>query len=571
MALALDSTTVEKSPGLVRGLALAADAVSAPFLLGLCGAVFAWGYDGLAFGLGLGAGFLLLQLLVAPLLPQMGVGSLPEFFAKRYGGTAPRVIAAAVVALSMAMLLVALLMSAGLVTARLLGIEVTTAIAVAGAALFLFFLLRGLFAPAWVRGMLFLLMLLALLAPAVQLSAEWYGLPVPQIAYAISLWQVQGLEETLLEQELADPAVMKPMLTPFVSLDPLNFLGIVLGLALGLASLPNILSRHVMAPGVRAARWSAVWAALFALLFLTLAPALAAYAKLAVLKLVAGQTDLAHLPEWIFAYGRLGLVEVCGAAATDAAAVTEACAALPDASTVLRLQDLTFSPDMVTLAVPEITGLRHVMFGLIAAAALAAALVTADAPLIAILGAFGCERRAGFGRSLLPSGAVAAATLVVTGLLAAAHPAPILDVATWAFTVAAAGLSPALVVGLWWRRASGPAAVTAMILGLAVCLHYIVATRYLSVGFFETWQSLSSAGPMAREVFGELKNAWVTAPRGPARDAAWAALDLHAQGMANWWGVNNLAAILLALPVGLAAMILISLAVPQRRAPETAS
>jgi cation/acetate symporter len=138
-------------------------------------------------------------------------------------------------------------------------------------------------------------------------------------------------------------------------------------------------------------------------------------------------------------------------------------------------------------------------------------------------------------------------------------------------TLAAAGLFPALVVGLWWRRASAPAAVIAMILGLAVALHYLVATRYLSVGFFETWQSLSSAGPTAREIFGELKDAWLAAARGPARDAAWTALDAHAQGIANWWGLGNLATILIALPVGLGAMILVSLAWPQKRAPETAS
>ena len=564
-------TSPEKTTAVVRGLALAADTVSAPFLLGLSGAVFAWGYDGLAFGLGLGAGLLLLQLLVAPQLPRMGVASVPEFFAERYGGGAPRTIAAVAVALSMAVLVVAQLMVAGLVTARLLGLEIGAAVAIAGVALFFCFLVRSLFASAWVRVVVFVLMLLALLAPAVQLSAEWYGLPVPQIAYANALWPIQSLEETLLEQDLADPVEMKPMLTAFVSLDPLNFLGIVLGLALGLASLPSLLSRHFMVPGVRAARRSAVWGLLFATLLLSLAPALAAYAKLSVLKLVAAPTDLAQLPAWIFAYGRLGLVEVCGAAAVDAAAVAKACAALPDASAVLRLQDLTLSPDVVTLATPEITGLGTAMFGLIAAAVLAAALLTADGPLTAIVGAFGCEVRAASGRSLLPSCAVAAATLIVTGLFASTHPAGVLDVATWAFTIAASGLFPALIIGFWWRRASAPAAVVAMIVGLAVCLHYLVATRYLSVGFFETWQSLSSAGPTATEIFGELKDAWVTATRGPARDAAWAALDAHAQGIANWWGITNLATIVLALPAGIVAMILVSLAVPQQRPPETAS
>ncbi|MGZ5915560.1 MAG: sodium:solute symporter family transporter, partial [Hyphomicrobium sp.] len=86
-----------------RGLALAADGISAPFFLGIAGAVFTWGYDGLAFVLGLGAGFLLLQLLVAPMLPLAGASSIPDYFAKRYGKTA-RVAAGFTVVLSMALL-----------------------------------------------------------------------------------------------------------------------------------------------------------------------------------------------------------------------------------------------------------------------------------------------------------------------------------------------------------------------------------------------------------------------------------------------------------------------------------
>ncbi len=571
MALAQESTRPTQASAVVRGLALAADTISAPFLLGLAGAVFAWGYDGLAFGLGLGAGLLLLQLLVAPALPQMGVASVPELFAERYGGGAPRAAAAVAVVLSMVTLLVAQLMAAGLVTARLLGLKLDTAIAIAGGALLLSFLLRRISARPWVGAAVFGVMLLALLAPTLQLSAEWYGLPVPQIAYANALWQIQGLEETLLEQDLADPAVMKPMLTPFVTLSPLNFLGIVLGLALGLASLPSVLSRHFMAGRAHTVRWSAVWALLFALLLLSAAPALAAYAKLAVLKLIADHTELTHLPAWMLAYGRLGLVEICGVAATSAAAVAKACAALPDASAVLRLQDLTLSPDMITLAAPEITGLGPAMLGLIAAAALAAALVTAEGPLGAIVGALRSDRPGAPGRSWAPSCAIAAAALLVAGFLASTQPGTILGVATWAFTIAAAGLFAPLIIGLWWRRASAPAATVAVIAGLAVCLHYLLATRYLAPGFFEVWQGLSSAGPTGRETFGELKNAWVAAAPGPAKDAAWAALDAHAQGIANWWGIGNLATILIALPVGIAAMILVSLAVPQRRQPETAS
>lgn len=556
------------APADFRGLALATDTISGAFVVALTGAIFAWGYDGLAFALGLGAGYLLLQLVVAPKLPVSGASSLSEFFASRYGQFAGGLAGIAIV-VSMAAFLVAQLMAAGLIGARLLGIEYAAAVAIAAAVVFGCFMLRGKSAVAWMRSVLFLLMLAAFLAPTVLISMERYGIPVPQAAYGDALIQIRNLEETLLEQELADPAVMVPMLTPFLELSPLNFLGIVLGLAVGVASLPSVLSRHLVVPPARSARWAGVGALLFGGLFLTAAPALAAYAKLSLLTLIADKTQLADLPGWIFVYGKLGLVEVCGRAATDTAAVVEACAALPDASSILRLQDLTLQPDMVALAAPEIAGLDQPLFGLLAAAALAAALVTADGPLFALAAALGWDGRApDASRALLY--VIAAVAIALGAAVAVLRPASILTTATWAFMLAAGGLFPALFAGLWWRRTSGPAAAIAIVVGLGVSLYYLVGTRYFAVSFFETWPSLSNSGEYARETYVVLKQAWVSAPAGEAKAAAWVALEAHARGLANWWGIRAEAIALLSLPAGLGSLIVVSLITPRRRPKETA-
>lgn len=553
-------------PAAFGGLALATDTLSAAFFVGLAGAIFTWGHDGLAFGLGLGAGCLLLQLLVAPRLPSSGARSLPEYFALRFPGRTPQMVAGLVVVLSMTLLLVAQLMAGGLVIARMLGIDAVAAISAAAIAMFACFVLRGSGAPGWAKGALFPVLLAAFLVPLVVLSTDWYGLPLPQLAYGNALWQIQSLEEMLLEQDLADPGVLKPMLTPFLSLNAPNFFGVVLGIAVGTASLPSLLSRHFAMPSAHAARVSSVWALVFVALFLSAVPALAAYARLALLTLIGDHTSLADLPAWLFTYGKLGLVEICGRMATDAAAVTEACAALPDASAVLRLQDLTLDPDMIVLAMAEIVGLDAAMFGLIAAAALAAALVSAGGPLNAIAQALDCgadAERAKLGR--LTPWVAAALALVAAALVAVARPANILTVATWAFTLAAAGLFPALVAGLWWRRANAFGAAAAMLVGLAVAVFYLVGTRYFAVSFFEVWGSLSSTGPTAREIFGELNEAWIAAAPGAAKDAAWTALEAHAQTIANLWGTNGLATALLALPAGIVALVLVSLATPAER------
>lgn len=550
-----------------RGLALAADSIGAAFFLGLAGAVFAWGQDGLAFGLGLGAGYLLLQLLIAPRLPLAGCASVPEYFSKRYGGALPRTLGALAVAISMLVLLAAQLSAGGLLTARLLASDLGTGTAVAAVALWICFAVsRG--GKASSSGVLFPAMLVAFLMPAVVLSAQRYGVPVPQIAYANALWQVQGLEETLLEQDLADPALMKPMLGPFLSLNALNVLGLILGLAAGMACLPHVLARYFSAP-LSEARWSAVWALAFAALFLTGVPAVAVYAKLAVLSLIGAHTSTAELPAWVFDYGRLGLVDICGAPATGAAAVAAACAALPDWTGALRLQDLAVQSDIVALAAPEITGFGEAAFGFLAAAALAAALLTSLGPLAAVVRAFGTDlpARSGAHAESEPTPptalAIAAGAVAAAALGAAARPGGMLTLATWALSLAAAGLFPALVAGLWWRRANAAGAGAAIGAGIAVCLIYLVATRYFAVDLFQAWPSLSSAGMTARETFEELRQAWMAAAPGAARDAAWSALDQHAQTIANLWGIKPLAVVLLALPVGVMALVAASLATPR--------
>jgi cation/acetate symporter len=231
---------------------------------------------------------------------------------------------------------------------------------------------------------------------------------------------------------------------------------------------------------------------------------------------------------------------------------------------MLRLQDLTLHTDMIVLAMPEITGLSHWFTGFIASALLATALAAANGPLLTIVQTFvGDVRSAGqpspISTWLVPR-AIAALAVAAAAFAATTRPGSILDVATWALTLAAAGLFPALVFGLWWKRANAWGACAAMFFGFAICLYYLVATRFFAVGFCETWGFLSNSGPMAVETFSELKQAWIAAEPGAAKDAAWATLDGHAQTMANWWGVPNLASALLVLPVGFIAIFTVSFA-----------
>jgi len=95
----------------------------------------------------------------------------------------------------------------------------------------------------------------------------------------------------------------------------------VLVLAIGVASLPHVLMHSVTSLRVASARRAAGWALACVLVVALTAPAYAAFAKLAIFRdLVGAAVDA--LPDWVFAFGRRGLVMLCGADATAAEAVS---------------------------------------------------------------------------------------------------------------------------------------------------------------------------------------------------------------------------------------------------------
>ncbi len=128
----------------------------------------------------------------------------------------------------------------------------------------------------------------------------------------------------------------------------------------------------------------------------------------------------------------------------------------------------------------------------------------------------------------------------------------------WAFSLAAAGLFPALVLGIWWKRTTTAGAIAGIAAGFAVCVYYLVATRYFAPSFYETWGWLSNATAEGAARYAELKAA-VAAAAPDAQAAAFKAFDTHAQVLANWWGIKNISAAAFGLPVGFAVMIVVSL------------
>ena len=289
----------------------------------------------------------------------------------------------------------------------------------------------------------------------------------------------------------------------------LNFLTLVFCLMVGTAALPHVLMRYYTTPSVREARSSVFWSLFFILALYLTAPAYAVFAKYEIYSTLVG-TSIAQLPAWVSAWGKVGLVSI-----EDV-----------NGDGILQLAELALNPDVILLATPEIAGLPYVISGLVAAGALAAALSTADGLLLTIASALShdvyykvfrpdatTQWRLVVSKSLLLVVAALAATV------ASQKPASILFMVAWAFSLAGSAFFPALILGVFWKRATPAGALSGMVIGLLITIYYMVRVQFDTV----PW------------------------------------LGIHGIGMEPWLGIQSTSAGIWGVAAGFATIIIVSL------------
>jgi cation/acetate symporter len=291
-----------------------------------------------------------------------------------------------------------------------------------------------------------------------------------------------------------------------------NFLALVFCLMVGTAALPHILMRYYTTPSVRQARQSVAWSLFFICLLYLTAPALAVLVKYEVFNVLVG-TPFDKLPAWVSGW----------------AAVDPTLMSVSDINKdgLLQLGEIRMGADIIVLATPEIAGLPYVISGLVAAGGLAAALSTADGLLLTIANALShdlyykmIDPNAPAARRVTVSKILLLVVALLAAYVASLKIADILFLVSAAFSLAAASFFPALVLGIFWKRANKWGAATGMVTGFLVTGYYMAMTQ-----------------PWLRKVFE------VTTP---VKDA-------------TWWDIQPIAAGIFGVPVGLAVMIIVSL------------
>ena len=302
-----------------------------------------------------------------------------------------------------------------------------------------------------------------------------------------------------------------------------NFIALMLCLMMGTAAMPHVLTRFFTTRSAREARRSVAWSLLFITLLYLAAPTLAVMVKYEVLNHVVG-LPFDQLPQWVTRWSRLD---------ANLLSVRDL-----NGDGLLQLGELHLGADIIVLAAPEIGGLPYWVSCLVAAGGLAAALSTADGLLLTIANSLSHDiyfrlfnPGANAVSRVIASKMLVMVVALLAALMAALRLTDILQFVSAAFSLAAAAFFPALVMGIFWRRANRAGAVAGMLAGLGVCLAYMALNL-----------------PIARSLLG------VTLPL----------------AQTQWWGVDAIAAGVFAVPLGLLVLVVVSLATAAPGAEERA-
>jgi len=548
-------------PAFYNGMATGADWMSAASFVGMGGSLFLLGYDGIAWVLGWTGGYVLVSVLIGPYLRKFGAYTVPDFMAFRFGGNFARFVAVIVLVCCSFTYVTAQIYGTGLIASRFLGMQFELAVFAGLVGILLCAMLGGMRAVTWTQIAQYIVLIVAYLTPIVILSSKKYGIPIPELTYGQAIADITAREQEMLRTGLATVANLKPHIQPFINYSQLNFFGIIFCMMVGTASLPHILMRYFTTPSVREARESVAWSLLFIFLLYFSAPAYAAFSKLEVYTNIIG-SNVGNLKPWLFTWGELGLISICGKPAASADAVVAACQAVAGHGGVVRLQDFVINTDVIVLSTPEIAGLPYVISGLVAAGGLAAALSTADGLLLAIANALSHDiyykmidpnaptmRRLTVARVLLFFVAVGAAATAAT------KPSDILAMVGWAFSLAMAGNFPALVMGVWWKRTTPMGAIAGMIAGFGLCVFYLVTTRYFPGAGVAYFGMTSLINPMTGVPLVDIAKAMAL----PNAMESWPTLAHPMANKVGWFDLNNINCGLLGMPLGFAVIYVVSL------------
>lgn len=462
-------------PTVANGAAIAADWMSAASFISMAGLVAFLGYDGTIYLMGWTGGYVLLALLLAPYLRKFGKFTVPDFIGDRFYSSSARTVAAIATIFISLTYISGQMRGVGIVFSRYLQVDIIVGVLIGMAIVGFFALLGGMKGITWTQATQYFVIIIAFLIPAIAISLQLTGNPVPQLALTGSDI-VDRL--TTLQIDLG----MTEYMAPFTDLSLLNVFMITLALMAGTAGLPHVIVRFYTVKNVRAARWSAVWAIIFiALLYLT-APAVGAFAKYNLINTIADQ-PLEEVQEidWVNKWETTGLLQFNDLNSDGIVNFSEGEAD----------NEVVIDGDIIVLSTPEVANLAPFIIALVATGGLAAALSTASGLLITMSSAVSHDiyyrifnKEASEKQRLRVGRLTLLVALLIAAYVGINPPGFAGEVVALAFGLGAASLFPVILLGIFDKRMNKEGAIAGILTGLIFTL--VMIGLILSESIFGT-------------------------------------------------------------------------------------
>jgi cation/acetate symporter len=452
---------------IANGMATAADWMSAASFLSMAGLIAFMGFSGGQYLMGWTGGYVLLALLLAPYLRKFGKFTVPDFIGERYYSKNARLVALICALFVSFTYVVGQMKGVGVAFARFLNVPFDTGVLIGIGIVFFYAVLGGMKGITYTQVAQFCVLIFAFTVPAIFISLQMTGNPIPQLGFGSKGTDgVYLLEKlNLLSKDLGFDS--------YTSIDKgnlVNMFFITGALMFGTAGLPHVIVRFFTVPRVKDARISAGWALLFIAILYTTAPAVAVFARTNIINTLSNKS-YDEVPQWFTNWENTGLLSF------EDKNNDGKIQYLADA----QLNELTVDRDIIVLANPEIANLPPWVIGLVVAGGLAAALSTAAGLLLVISTSISHDLLKNYLRpdisekgELYAARVAIAVAVVAAGLAGLNPPGFVAQVVALAFGLAASSFFPAIILGIFDKRMNRQGAMSGMIIGILFTASYII-------------------------------------------------------------------------------------------------
>ncbi len=473
-----------------NGMATAADWMSAASFISMAGLIAFNGYGASVFLMGWTGGYVLLAMLLAPYLRKFGKFTVPEFIGDRYYSRTARIVAVICLILASITYVIGQMKGIGVAFSRFLETDYDTGLYIGMGVVFIYAVMGGMKGITYTQIAQYVILIFAYTVPAIFISLSLTGVALPQLGLGADM---AGTSMSMLDKlDLVVTELGFKEYSTQVMGSKLNMFVYTMSLMIGTAGLPHVIMRFFTVPKVKDARATAGWALVFIAILYTTAPAVGAMARLNLMDTiqigevgtVEGNLVYEDRPQWFKNWETTGLLQYEDKNGDGRIQYyndkDEAFAAKAESFGWKGNEMVKVDRDIMVLANPEIAKLPNWVIALVVAGGLAAALSTAAGLLLAIASSISHDLLKGVfmpsisEKAELLAGRIAmAAAIGMAGYFGLHPPDFAAGTVAIAFGLAASSIFPALMMGIFNKRANRAGAIWGMIAGISVTMLYV--------------------------------------------------------------------------------------------------